>query len=139
MDESQPVSPRARLQALLAIPERQRTDAQWDELNELEIMLAGGNREGAPERGGRGNSPPPGVIQDPAGAIQDPGGQHQNKKPEAVPPAVPQAQSALRTSSDPREEAQCATGARGEREGSMCAGRGPFPRYCQARLSTMLS
>ena len=49
MDESQPSSPRARLQALLAIPERQRTDAEWDELNELEIMLASGNRQGAPD------------------------------------------------------------------------------------------
>lgn len=42
-------SPRARLQALLAIPERQRTDEQWDEINELEIMLAAGNRQGAPD------------------------------------------------------------------------------------------
>lgn|SRR5690606_33405967 len=49
MDESQSNSPRARMQALLAIPERQRTDAEWDELNELEIMLASGNRQGAPD------------------------------------------------------------------------------------------
>jgi hypothetical protein len=57
MDEQQPPSPRARLQALLAIPERQRTDAEWDELNELEIMLASGNRQGAPDPRTRGNSP----------------------------------------------------------------------------------
>jgi hypothetical protein len=44
-----PSSPRARLQQLLAIPERQRTDEQWDEINELEIMLAAGNRQGAPD------------------------------------------------------------------------------------------
>ena len=62
MDEQQPISPRARLQALLAIPERQRTDAEWDELNELEIMLASGNRQGAPDPN-RGN-------------IQGQGGQH---------------------------------------------------------------
>ena len=31
---------RRRLQQLLAIPDRQRTDAEWDELNELEIMFA---------------------------------------------------------------------------------------------------
>ncbi len=43
------------MQALLAIPERQRTDAEWDELNELEIMLASTNRQGAPEPGGRNN------------------------------------------------------------------------------------
>jgi len=36
------------MQALLAIPDRDRTDEQWDELNELEILLAPGNREGAP-------------------------------------------------------------------------------------------
>jgi hypothetical protein len=57
MDESQPVSPRARLQELLAIPERQRTDAEWDEINELEISLAAGNRPGAPIPGMRGPNP----------------------------------------------------------------------------------
>jgi hypothetical protein len=49
MSETPPTSPRARLQTLLAIPERQRTDEQWDEINELEIMLAAGNRQGAPD------------------------------------------------------------------------------------------
>lgn len=56
MNDSQPpqipeptISPRARLQELLAIPDRNRTDAEWDELNELEIALASGNRPGAPE------------------------------------------------------------------------------------------
>jgi hypothetical protein len=37
------------MQELLAIPDRNRTDAEWDELNELEIALASGNRPGAPE------------------------------------------------------------------------------------------
>jgi hypothetical protein len=54
-NDSQPISPRQRLQALLAIPERQRTDAQWDELNELEIMLAPGNRPGAADPNNRRN------------------------------------------------------------------------------------
>ena len=55
MNDSQPpspaptASPRARLQELLAIPDRNRTDAEWDELNELEIALASGNRPGAPD------------------------------------------------------------------------------------------
>lgn len=40
-------SPRARMQALLAIGDRDRTDAEWDELNELEILMAPGNREGS--------------------------------------------------------------------------------------------
>lgn len=54
-----PPSPRQRLQALLAIPERERSDAQWDEINELEIMLAPGNREGAPDQNLRRNAPSP--------------------------------------------------------------------------------
>lgn len=40
---------RARIRQLNAIPDRDRTDAEWEELNELEIMLAPGNREGAPD------------------------------------------------------------------------------------------
>ena len=72
-NESQPVSPRDRLQALRAIPERQRTDAEWDELNELEIKLASGNREGAPQQNARGNAPAPG------GQPRPGGGQHHGK------------------------------------------------------------
>ena len=60
MDEQQPdpnaapaspgpqVSPHARLKELLAIPDKLRTDEQWDELNDLEIKLASVNRQGAP-------------------------------------------------------------------------------------------
>jgi len=51
-----PVSPRRRLQELLAIPERQRTDEQWDEINELEIKLASANREDAPDPSARRDS-----------------------------------------------------------------------------------
>lgn len=40
------------MQALQAIPDSQRTDAEWDELNELEIMFAPGNRIGTPDRSG---------------------------------------------------------------------------------------
>jgi hypothetical protein len=57
MNDPQPTSPRARLQELLAIPERQRTDAEWDELNELEIMFAAGKRETTPQQNARGNAP----------------------------------------------------------------------------------
>ena len=49
MNEQEPISPRRRQQELLAIPERLRTDAQWDELNELEITLASANRVQASE------------------------------------------------------------------------------------------
>lgn len=53
MNAQQPVSPRRRMQQLLAIPDRDRTDAEWDELNELEIQLAPGNRDTGSERAGR--------------------------------------------------------------------------------------
>jgi len=72
------------MQELLAIPDRNRTDAEWDELNELEIALASGNRPGAPEpqsrplhqrqnAGGRGQpgGRPPGQVQ---GQNKNPGG-----------------------------------------------------------------
>jgi hypothetical protein len=38
--------PRRRIRELMSIPERDRTDAEWDELNELEIQTAPGNRTG---------------------------------------------------------------------------------------------
>jgi hypothetical protein len=57
MNTPEPVSPRRRLQELLAIPERQRTDEQWDEINELEIKLASANREDAPDQGARREAP----------------------------------------------------------------------------------
>lgn len=44
MNSDQPMSPRRRLQVLLAIPDSQRSEAEWDELVELEISLAPGNR-----------------------------------------------------------------------------------------------
>jgi len=45
MNDPLPFDPRRRIRELLAIPERDRTDEQWDELNELEIRTAPGNRE----------------------------------------------------------------------------------------------
>lgn len=39
-----PFDARRRLKELLSIPERDRTDEQWDEIVELEIQLAPGNR-----------------------------------------------------------------------------------------------
>jgi len=40
----QNTDPRRRLRVLLTVPERERLDAQWDEIAELEIQLAPGNR-----------------------------------------------------------------------------------------------
>jgi len=53
MNTPQPMSPRARLQELLAIRESQRTDAQWDEIHELEIRLSSANREQPLDQGAR--------------------------------------------------------------------------------------
>ncbi len=47
-----------RLRELLAIPERDRSDAVWDEIIELEITLAPGNRAAGPQGdGGRRHDP----------------------------------------------------------------------------------
>jgi hypothetical protein len=45
LDEMQPIDMRRRIRELMSIPERDRTDAEWDELNELEIRTAPGNRD----------------------------------------------------------------------------------------------
>jgi hypothetical protein len=50
MDKPEPISSYDRLKELLAIPERQRTEAQWDEINELEITLTPVNRVVTSER-----------------------------------------------------------------------------------------
>jgi hypothetical protein len=74
MNDPQPASPRLRLQQLLAVPDAQRTEAEWDELCELEIMLAPGNRAGAPDPAIRRNgSGQPGHPK--------PGGMPHGKKP----------------------------------------------------------
>lgn len=78
MSDSQPVSPRQRLQALLAVPEKQRTDEQWDEIIELEIVLAPGNREGAPDPNTRRNVGQPGGHPKPGGGGA--GGGHGKKQ-----------------------------------------------------------
>lgn len=50
MEKPPPDPSRRRLQELLEIPERQRTEAEWDEINELEIAFTPANRAVAPER-----------------------------------------------------------------------------------------
>lgn len=71
----------ARLRELLQIPDRERSDEQWDELNELEIVLASSNRQGAPrpEQQGQGgqNRPRHGGGQQPG----NPGGRRFHNRP----------------------------------------------------------
>ena len=59
---------RRRLRDLLSIPERDRTDEQWDEIIELEIQLAPGNRISGNEQGGQDH--PPMFQNKPAGTGQ---------------------------------------------------------------------
>jgi len=72
-----PIPPRRRLQELLAIPERQRTDEQWDEINELEIKLASANREDAPDPSMRRDGPSNNNNR----RNRPPGGGQQGKRP----------------------------------------------------------
>jgi hypothetical protein len=72
-DTSPPVDPpapapapgtdtRRRLRELLSVPERDRSDEQWDEIIELEIQLAPGNRVTVGDQGnvpGGGGQPKP--------------------------------------------------------------------------------
>jgi hypothetical protein len=81
MNDPQPVSPRRRLQILLAIPDNQKTEAEWEEINELEITLAPGNRMDSRDQEPRrsdaqpmGNSRPQGGNPRPQGANPRPQG-----------------------------------------------------------------
>jgi hypothetical protein len=99
-NEPQLPDPRRRLRELLAIPDHQRTDAIWDEIIELEICLAPGNRiqtGGQPEPGRR--QQPPGQGQgrrpeQPRRPDQTPGAKpskrffKKSKRPPGAPPKV---------------------------------------------------
>jgi len=61
--EPQAQDPRRRLRELLAIPDRERTDAVWDEIIALEIELAPGNRATSPQAD-VGRRPEPGRRQE---------------------------------------------------------------------------
>jgi len=88
MNEPQPISPRRRLQELLAIPERQRTESEWDELNELEITLTPINREEAPNQGVRHNAAVPAGHPSPGRGAQGkkPFRKSHNRPPKAKAP-----------------------------------------------------
>ncbi|MBI4997489.1 MAG: hypothetical protein HZC22_11455 [Rhodocyclales bacterium] len=45
------------MRELLSVPERDRSDAQWDEINELEIQLAPGNRVSPGQAPGSSDKP----------------------------------------------------------------------------------
>lgn len=57
MNDPEQEARRRRIRELMAIPERERTDAQWDELNELEIMMAVTNGQAMPRAHPTGGQP----------------------------------------------------------------------------------
>lgn len=69
---------RRRLRELLSVPERDRSDEQWDEIIELEIQLAPGNRLSGQDHGvGGGGSSGTGQSKPSAG----PGQQQKKHRP----------------------------------------------------------
>ncbi|MDD2741919.1 MAG: hypothetical protein PHV02_06585 [Rhodocyclaceae bacterium] len=69
---------RRRLRELLSVPERDRSDEQWDEIIELEIQLAPGNRIATgQDHGTSGGSQNAGQNRSPAG----PGQQQKKHRP----------------------------------------------------------
>jgi hypothetical protein len=78
------VDTRRRLRELLSVPERDRTDEQWDEIIELEIQLAPGNRISGNESlggggGGQGRNPMSHGKSGGGGGVGGAGGQAQKK------------------------------------------------------------
>ncbi|HET7061914.1 MAG TPA: hypothetical protein VFI43_07020 [Nitrosospira sp.] len=83
MEKSHTMPSHHRLKELLAIPERKRTDAEWAEINELEITLTPINRAAAHEQTPRrreASSPAPPKSRDTAHLKQA------LKKPRKRPP-----------------------------------------------------
>ena len=71
--------PRRRLRELLSVPESQRTDPQWDEIIELEVQLAPGNRIGSETP--RGNDRQQGQKSGGSGGGAGPGGSNWKRGP----------------------------------------------------------
>lgn len=87
MNDPQAVSPRRRLQELLAIPDSKRTEEEWDELNELEISLAAVNQLVDQDKRNRPNGgPPPSGENRPGG--RGPRGRKGPMRPQRRPPKV---------------------------------------------------
>ena len=76
---AQPIDTKRRLRELLSIPERDRTDEQWDEIIELEIQLAPGNRISGNEQ------PQGGGVRNTGGCQHGKPGGGQQKKPQHRP------------------------------------------------------
>ncbi|WP_319238235.1 hypothetical protein [uncultured Propionivibrio sp.] len=96
MNDPQPFDIRRRIRELLSIPDRDRTDAEWDELNELEIRTAPGNRDNGyaqdrpegkrPGNFGQGRRQGQGFGKKNVGPRQDVRPQQQENRPEGPRP-----------------------------------------------------
>ena len=80
--DPQSPDPRRRLRELLAIPERDRSDAIWDEIVSLEIQLAPENRSASPQAD-------PGRSQEPGRRQQQGRRPEQARRQEPPPGAKP--------------------------------------------------
>ena len=87
MNEPQPASPRRRLQELLAIPDSKRSEAEWDELNELEISLAAVNQVVDAERRNHPSNAASGGESRPGGG-RGSKGRKPSMRPQRRPPRV---------------------------------------------------
>lgn len=94
--------PRRRLQELLAISDRDRTDAQWDELVELEIQMAPGNKADSGNMPGSNNrqNPPPRQRSGPNPGSNKPR-QHSQQRPPRQQQQQPQQQTQQPSSPKP--------------------------------------
>ncbi|MCK0511159.1 hypothetical protein [Aromatoleum buckelii] len=108
MNAPQPTSPRRRMQELLEIPDSQRTEAEWDELIELEISMAPGNREGAPQPGARRMDSGTGGPRKPGRHAKPGSGQPRSGPQGPRPPAQPKPQGQAKPAEDgqPRKPAR---------------------------------
>jgi hypothetical protein len=142
MTEQHTPSPRSRLQALLAIPDNQRTEEQWDELHELEITLAPGNRIGHQDKpnppagqnkgGGRGGNPRSGghKTENRGGENRGASGGRANQPPRPPRPNPPRPANVAPTEGG--QEAPVGDGAGGESAAAATGEAGakkPFRRF----------
>ena len=84
---SPPADPRRRLRELLAVPERDRSDEQWDEIVELEICLAPGNRLDSPDINVRRTGPAPSGDRNKPSGDRRPNGGDRNRPAGAPRPS----------------------------------------------------
>ena len=89
MNDTTPTDLRTKLRQLLSIPERDRTDEEWDAIVAIEIELGPGKTTGPAKSGGGGGGQNMQPGQQPARHGNKPSKGHwkAGKKPKGPPPA----------------------------------------------------